>query len=785
MAQTPSVRSNLDVGGMNFTGTVVFNVFGRTGESWQTMEGVSTVSSKDTQSGQFIDFSAVEEANVQTFAGEADNPSSGIATSIVIKSGGNAFHGGAYAAATGKRFQSNNINDALRAARVPAGDSVEYRRDFSGDFRGRILPNKLWFYGAVRQREGSRNILGSVQPDGSPGYIKDVQRFATIKLSYQLTPGNRIIVFSQGQWADRMTGVNQFIPWSSRVRLVLFNGTRKAEWQGIRGNVVSSVQYGRWGLDGEFLPFEPAGVGTFDQVTQARTGTQPNVGTVPTEHRDHVLAQINWYKSNVLGGNHEIKAGMDWMPYELSRPWKSRADGNYTLIFNNGSPFQIQTYNYPVVPLSKSNYVSFFAKDNWTIGRRLTINAGGRWAYDAGWIPGGCRPDAEPREFAPSSCWPEIQANTWQTFSPRLYFSYDATGDGRTAIKGGWGRFVHMRQVEELNSVNPNVATTTTWRWADSNRSNRYDVGEVNLNPNGPDFISVVNHDNGAATVTNGVINPDEKLPGTHQFTVSLERQVMANFSVRVTGLYTRDFDTYRLANVLRPYESYSIPIVNPDPGPDNVVGTVDDPGRTVTYFDYPQALAGLQFQRPTYTNPPGHDLTYKTVETSAIKRLSDRWQLMASVSATKVNEPFVPESNFDPNAEINQAKNYWEWMAKGSGAYLLPFDVTASASVEHRSGAPQARQVLFRGGRQIPSITLNVEPLGSIRLPHVNILDLRLEKAFNVTAGQRITARVNVYNALNANTVLSRTLLSGVNYLRPSSILAPRIVEFSGVYAF
>ena len=58
-------------------------------------------------------------------------------------------------------------------------------------------------------------------------------------------------------------------------------------------------------------------------------------------------------------------------------------------------------------------------------------------------------------------------------------------------IKGGWGRFDHERQqVPELDAADAQVRTQVTYRWRDLNGNGRYDAGEVNLDPNGPDFVS-------------------------------------------------------------------------------------------------------------------------------------------------------------------------------------------------------------------------------------------------------------------------------------------------------
>jgi hypothetical protein len=79
----------------------------------------------------------------------------------------------------------------------------------------------------------------------------------------------------------------------------------------------------------------------------------------------------------------------------------------------------------------------------------------------------------------------------------------------------------------------------------------------------------------------------------------------------------------------------------------------------------------------------------------------------------------------------------------------------------------------------------LNVDPLGTLRLPNTNVVDLRADKSFRLPSRQRMTLRVNMFNALNANTVTSRIVQSGSSYLRPTGILGPRIFEFVASYDF
>jgi hypothetical protein len=59
------------------------------------------------------------------------------------------------------------------------------------------------------------------------------------------------------------------------------------------------------------------------------------------------------------------------------------------------------------------------------------------------------------------------------------------------------------------------------------------------------------------------------------------------------------------------------------------------------------------------------------------------------------------------------------------------------------------------------------------------------VEKAFDLGAGRRLSARLNIFNATNINTEQSITQLSGVNFGRPGGVLPPRIAEFGVEYRF
>ena len=319
---------------------------------------------------------------------------------------------------------------------------------------------------------------------------------------------------------------------------------------------------------------------------------------------------------------------------------------------------------------------------------------------------------------------------------------------------------------------------------------------------NGADFVSTSLFTGGEDGLAGAVPNPNIKEPFSNEYSLSLEQELMQNFAVRATGIYSRQ-QVFRVQNNLRPYGVYSIPITNPDPGPDGRLGTADDPGTSITYYDYPVAYRGRSFQQPMLVNgSSADDQTFKSFEVAGSKRLSKGWSLLASYSATKILIPHVQNTastgndftnpglqvflaTFDPNAEINTLLHVWEWQGRIDGAYILPHDALVSANFEHRSGQPYARTVSFTGGTQIPSLVARAELIGTRRLSNINLLHLRFEKSLRVTRGQKVAIRLNVYNATNINTEQSTTQLSGVNFGRPSGIISPRILEFGVNYTF
>jgi len=160
MNQSPAVRSQMDIGGSQSNILPAMRVYGigTQATSWLVLDGVVTTDAGQTGGGgSYFDYASFEEARMQTIANDVEVPNRGVNVNLIVKSGGNEFHGTMSWEQTNDTFQGSNLDDTLKAQGITAPNNLVRRFYGGGDVGGRIVRNKLWFYTGLRGRMNREN----------------------------------------------------------------------------------------------------------------------------------------------------------------------------------------------------------------------------------------------------------------------------------------------------------------------------------------------------------------------------------------------------------------------------------------------------------------------------------------------------------------------------------------------------------------------------------------------------------------------------------------------------
>jgi hypothetical protein len=781
----PDVGGNKTGGGR---GTLV-NYGSNNGGSTLMLDGVNT----DGTAGYF-DMGAIEEMIIRPAGNDPEIPTPGMAFQAIVKSGGNTFRGEGLYAWQGRSLQSDNVDDGLRAAGVTGGNPMDGYYDANFGFGGRIVRDKLWFYGSARSKEYRQEVVGFAgapgpdgvyfTPDDEKGLQNDRESNLTGKITGQPTSKQRLSWMHHYDYKKTDNrGGNAFRPQEATGDYELPNHIYRGEWlYTVSDRSVLNAAVGRsyWNSRADPYTDNPP---SFDNVTQRWAGAYVNsIGADSTpagslSGRWQYDASYSYFMPERLGGTHEFKTGVYFTQDVYNKFQEARGVGtggvgnDYLLYFSNGAPFEVLLYNSPFVAKNTVNYQSGYARDNWRIGERLTISFGLRMERYAAYLPEQSKP-AGP--FSEAADYPRTDLYDWTSWAPRVGLSYPLTADNRTVVKATYGRFNFALRASDSRTIrnfNKNDYSATRYRWADANGNRDLDYPA--------ELGTFVATEGGSSTV----FNADIEQPKADEATVHIEREISSGFSARVGYVYKRESNLFQLVNTARPYEVYNRPINSVDPGPDGVARTADD-GPAITYFDYDPAYAGRGFERLTYINVPGYTDRFHNFEVGVDKRLSNRWQMRGSYLATRKSVWIsgVPQT---PNEEFHPKNETWETTFRLSGSYEAPFGIQTSAVYEYQSGVPLARDVLFRGLPQLSTLTLRMEDIGSQSLPAVTLLNLRAAKRLQLFSTQAVTLQFDLYNALNTNDETARSVRSGPTYGRITAIIPPRVARLGVTYKF
>jgi hypothetical protein len=792
LAMAAGVRVNSpDVGGNSTGDAPSYSAYGVAGQNTPTIEGMNTREGTSA-AGFYYDYASFEEVQVKALGNGADVGTPGTNFVGIVKSGGNEFHGRYFFAGhhDSLPLQSNNLTDELRARGVTDGTRMVYYRDVSGDLGGRIIRDKLWFYGALLHQSNKMTTIGYSRapgPDGQygtsddePGFDPNIVPNQTLKISYQASQKNRLIGFFQhNKRATPERDGSRFRPYENTYNYDFAPTAAKAEWQATpTNNLLVNVVGGYVWYWTNFRAQE--GVNREGNPTRRDIATGMILGPPARVYRSfrrhwQTHGSMTMFLNGTPVGNHELKVGYNVdLEHRNSGLEPNRPSGNYELLFDNGAPLQIITKDLPNTSEgSKMNNVAVYVQDAVSFGRRLTVNVGLRAERYHNWVDEVVK---EQGLFGGAGTYPRVDVLTWNAIVPRLGLAYDLTGDAKTVLKSTWGIYGFNPGVDFSVNFNRAGTTNTTYRWRDLNGNRDYDPGEVNLATNGPDFIT-------QSGPSNLALNPDLKQPKIYEFSASVEREIANNFSAKFGYVHKAVRGDIVNSNVARPYDAYNIPLTRPDPGPDGVAGNADD-GGLVTIYDYDPRYRGSAFVLTMPVNrTKDRDDTYQTLEFTAIKRRSHNFDVMFSIAATK-NRRWIAPLAQSPNDEIFPLDETWNWHSKLAASYQAPYGIQIGAWWQGLSGTRAQRTYVFRGLPQSGTLTVRMEEFGAQSLPDLHTVNLRGGKQFRF-GKYRLDLDVDLYNAFNVSTITGSTFASGPSYGAITSIFTPRIVRLGTTFSF
>src|SRR5689334_11942411 len=115
------------------------------------MDGVEiTDMNAPGQSATYFNFDNFDEVRVSTAGNDIRERTGALTVDLVVKRGGNDFHGASRGYYTGDSLQATNIPSELLAMAVPVSpdraDHVTRSSDYGFEFGGPLRQDRAWFY---------------------------------------------------------------------------------------------------------------------------------------------------------------------------------------------------------------------------------------------------------------------------------------------------------------------------------------------------------------------------------------------------------------------------------------------------------------------------------------------------------------------------------------------------------------------------------------------------------------------------------------------------------------
>lgn len=721
------------------------------------------------QMGWEMNQAATAELAYEAGGAPAEVQTGGVLQNAIPKEGGNTFAGSFLASFGLEALAWSNTNaDLIRD--LGEVNRLAYNYDYNPGYGGRLIRDKLWFYGSFRRRDTKSWNAGSYftgqgtseqrtkngfPEKGTQGYTSQWANSGLLRLTAQATPRNKVRIgferistkfplvdndkFRPPESGDRIpqpVGYHSQVRWTSTVtsRLLLeagfaaqFNKWRREQFEWNEGKVsaYNNLANSTWG--GAFWI----------------TGHQP-------ERAKEAKASIAY-----VTGSHNFKAGFTNRWGNLGLDHGPIAGDVRTYFHFNGFPIGAMVLATPLGSFSAdiNHDTGIFAQDAWTLGR-LTLNLGVRLDSFRSSVPAQSAPSGA---WVPARDFPVVPGAKWNTVVPRIGASYDVFGDGRTAIKAIAHKYVNQEATTLAMAANPMASFTwsarqefRTWRDLDGNNSavasdGRIQYEEIGASPN-----------KNWGTINDKANVGVDSRPGQWEFNTSVQHELIRGLSVGF-GYYRRDYySQWREDNLLQSDGDYL---------PFNITGPVDPrlgeySGQSLPLYNLNPAVFG---QSDRLLRNATTDRLYNGVEWTANGRFGNGGFFGGSVNYERTFENTCDVENRNLTLYCDHPRA-WQTQFKGHVAYPIPGGIMASAFVQGYPGpdilayynvTPAIAGRPLTNNQIAANNTFNILPREVLFLPYQTKVDLRFLRRFRF-GNTRIAPLVDIFNLLNANTVTS-----------------------------
>jgi carboxypeptidase family protein len=744
---------------------------------WQ-IDGLNASSGLSTglTSSAYQDNGAFQEITYATVAGTAEAQASGVIVNMIPKDGGNAVKGSGLALFSNSSLYSSNYSDALKQQGLLNPGNVEGLWDYNVSVGGPIKRDRLWFFESTRWWGTDKLIPNTfnepgVPPQGQYRYISRLTGYL-VRLTEQANSKNKIALHYN--WLPRTrphiaNSSGAFVPGlAPDATLQSVTPTpyeAQVKWTSTLTNrVLVEVGYeqNHYTYTATYQDsVAPGAIMHQDTVLN----TQWNAGVYDFTSHSQYQALVG--KFSYVTGSHSFKMGV-----EYDHAWTHtiyRIHGDLYQQYRSGVPYQVQVYNTPVAPVVNNLDDAFgtFVQDSWTISH-LTVNGGIRYDHMQQGIPAQTSPGGT---FVPARNFAAVPLPTWNNWSPRLGVAYDLAGNARTAFKANFGRYITQDVASLAAKYNPLALQSDNRSWTDANGDDVAQPGEI-----GPS----TNRNFGLAA---GATKPDPNLTRGYNYlyNVGVQHQLLPRVSI-AAGYYHRVYRNRTWTNnLLTTFDSYTeIDIANPNSS-----------GQTLPVFNLKPAFLGLV--QNVDQNSTQNLSVYNGYEVGGSARFGKGGTLLAGIASglTRNRNCQVADPNEIRFCDQTHYDIPWNTQAKISGAYPLPWGVSASVVFQSLPGAMRTVSYIVTRA-QVPALTLSsvtigptatnpglgLNPPGTLYYPRLNQLDLKFSKTIKY-GRTRVEPQVGIFNATNSATILNQNNTYGPSLNQVQQILDGRVVRF------